>query len=77
MEKYFIERFLYIVYSAQREGLLSEAAPEECMVWADVLHVYTKLHKRILVSFSAYWRLCFIDIFNSKDNYVKENLLHL
>lgn len=54
MEKYFIERFLYIVYSAQREGLLSEAAPEECMVRADVLHVYTKLHKRILVSFSAY-----------------------
>lgn len=55
MEKYFIERFLYIVYSAQREGLLSEAAPEECMVRADVLHVYTKLHnKQISVSFSAY-----------------------
>lgn len=42
MEKYFIGSFVYIVYSAQREGLLSEAAPEECMVRADVL--YTKLH---------------------------------
>lgn len=75
MEKYFIERFLYIVYSAQREGLLSEAAPEECMVRADVLHVYTKLHKRISVSFPH--TKDFIDIFNSKDNNVKENLLHL